>query len=464
MAQSWTTFGIDLHLDLDTAHGRRTGLEQGLRDAIRDGRLAPRTRLPSTRALAAELGLARGTVSTAYEQLIAEGYLVARRGSGTAVAVLPRQTSGGGRTPMRVDGQRRPGDPDLTAFPVAGWLRATRRALAAAPAEAYYYGDPRGRIELRSALADYLGRTRGVLASPDQIIITSGYLQALALLAQVLRERGTTAVAMEDPGVRFHQTVVARAGLRVLPLPVDESGARTDLLRDGEIGGEAGAVVVTPAHQYPTGATLHPARRHTLAQWARARGGLVIEDDYDGEFRYDRQPVGSVQGTAPDQVAYVGSASKTLGPALRLGWLVLPHHLVDAVADAKLHHDHHTETIGQLTLAEFITGHDYDRHIRASRLRYRKRRDLLLARLQPTTAVRGAAAGLHAMISLPPGGPDEAAVLARTAGSGLPVTGLAEHWHDPGADHPPGVVVGYAACSDGAYPAALDTLGRALMS
>ncbi len=357
----------------------------------------------------------------------------------------------------------RPGSPDVAGFPVAAWQRAARRALARAPAAAFGYGDPRGRIELRAALAGYLGRTRGVLARPEQIVITSGMLQSLALLGRVLTAAGPATIAMEDPGLPLHREAAAGAGLTVLPLPVDGDGARV-----GELAGSgARAVVVTPAHQYPTGVVLHPDRRHWLARWAAATGALIIEDDYDGEFRYDRQPVGAVQGVAPGQVAYFGTASKTLGPGLRLGWLVLPPGLVRPVAEAKRLADSQAESPGQLTLAEMITGHDYDRQVRASRLRYRRRRDLLIARLRPRAgrplpgyALQGIAAGLHALVTLPGDGPGEDDIVARAAERGLAIEGLAGHWHDPAsqADRTSGILVGYATPAERAYPAALDTL------
>ena len=285
MPEDWATFGVDLHLETDAGTGRRSGLERALRDAIRSGRLAPHARLPSTRALAADLGLSRGTVSAAFDQLVAEGFLAVRQGSGTIVSDLPQRPSpagegrpgGADRVPRH---DLRPGRPDVSLFPVAAWLRATRRALGGARSEIYGYGDPRGRIELRTALAEYLGRARGVLAAPDQIVITSGYVQALALLARVLGAAGTAAIAMEDPGLEFHREVVRRSGLTALPLPVDDRGARTETLT-GITGRAAGAVVVTPAHQYPTGATLHPARRHALAEWARDGG----RPDHRGRLR-----------------------------------------------------------------------------------------------------------------------------------------------------------------------------------
>ncbi|MFC7550646.1 PLP-dependent aminotransferase family protein [Plantactinospora sp. GCM10030261] len=475
----WANFGIDLHVELDRSAGRRAGLERALREAIRDGRLATDARLPASRTLAAQLGLSRGTVSAAYDQLIAEGYLTAVPGSATRVArltgVTPLSAEPGATAPpdgaFRYD--LRPGSPDVTSFPTDAWLRATRRALAAAPATAYGYGDPRGTVELRTALAGYLGRARGVLATPGRILVTSGSVQALALLAEVLRDEAGqhTAIAMENPGLAFHREVVLRRGVPVLPLPVDGCGARTDLLSTAGYAGVR-AVLVTPAHQYPTGVTLHPDRRHALADWARATGGLVIEDDYDGEFRYDRQPVGAVQQLAPEHTVYLGTAAKTLAPGLRLAWMVPPERLVEPLAEAKRHADAQTEVIGQLTLADLIGSHGYDRHVRACRLRYRRRRDLLVDRLGPPLpgrpAPRGVAAGLHALIDLPPSGRSEATVLAAAARQGLALAGLTSHWHPAGGDgpvrQPPGIIVGYGTPGTHRYPAAVDTLVRVLRS
>jgi GntR family transcriptional regulator/MocR family aminotransferase len=459
MAISWADFGVDLHLDLDPGSGRRLALEQALRAAIRSGRLAPQTRLPSTRTLAAELSLARNTVAVAYEQLIAEGYLTARTGSGTTVVGLPeRPAAVTPHTPTaapRYD--LRPGSPDVTTFPVDAWVRATRRALAAAPSSAFDHGDPRGRIELRSALAEYLGRARGVLADPARILICSGYVQALALLARLVEGP----VAMEDPGLAFHRDVVRHAGADVLALPVDDQGACTDQLGSGDLA-SARAAVLTPAHQYPTGVTLHPVRRHSAVAWASANGGLLIEDDYDGEFRYDRQPIGALQGMAPDNVVYIGTAAKTLSPALRLAWMVLPERLVEPVAQAKRLTDLQTEGLGQLTLAELITSHAYDRHVRACRLHYRRRRDLLIERLGRHHHLHGIAAGLHALVQLPATGPSEEDVVERAAAHGLAVSALHPHWHTPSRAETQGLIVGYATPTTASYPAALDTLARAL--
>jgi GntR family transcriptional regulator / MocR family aminotransferase len=459
MAIGWANLGVDLHLDLDAGGGRRFALEQALREAIRSGRLAPQARLPSTRVLAAELGLSRNTVAAAYEQLIAEGYLTARTGSGTTVVGLPaRAAAVASRTQTaapRYD--LRPGSPDVATFPVDGWVRATRRALAAAPTSAFDYCDPRGRIELRTALAEYLGRARGVLADPEHVVVCSGYVQALALLARVVEG----AIAMEDPGLAFHRDVVRHAGADVLALPVDDQGARTDRLGSGDLA-SALAAVLTPAHQYPTGVTLHPARRRTAIAWASASRGLLIEDDYDGEFRYDRQPVGALQGMAPEHVVYVGTAAKTLAPALRLAWMVLPRRLVEPVAQAKRLTDLHTDAIGQLTLAELVTSHSYDRHVRSCRLHYRRRRDLLIERLSRRHRLHGIAAGLHTLIRLPDTGPGEEAIVERAAARGLAVSGLRAHWHTPSGAEAQGLIVGYATPSTASYPAALDTLARVL--
>ncbi|MFI1723688.1 PLP-dependent aminotransferase family protein [Streptomyces sp. NPDC020489] len=444
---------MDLHIELGSVEGRRAGLERALRDAVREGRLAPGARLPATRRLAAELGVSRGTVKSAYDQLVAEGYLTARQGSGTQVASLPSVHEQPPEASARTRAPRfdlRPGSPDVGSFPAAAWLRSLRRAIATAPSLAYDYGDPRGRIELRTALSGYLGRARGVVAPPERIVITSGYVQGLALLTRVL-DGGE--IAMEDPGLPFHREVVRRGGGTVVPVRVDERGARAEEL------GEPAAVVLTPAHQYPTGVTLHPERRRAFTDWARARGGLIVEDDYDGEFRYDRQPVGALQGMAPGHVVYLGTASKTLGPALRLGWMVLPPQLVDAVADAKLHSDHHTESIGQLALADLIGSHAYDRHVRACRLRYRRRRDQLLHRLGARRPVRGIAAGLHALVEVA----DEKEALARAGAEGLAVGHLGDHWHAPDAQgRPQGLVVGYGTPRERVYPEALEALGKVL--
>ncbi|MEU1704578.1 PLP-dependent aminotransferase family protein [Streptomyces sp. NPDC005706] len=398
MANPWANLGVDLHLEPAGTGGLRRGLTDALRDAVRTGRLAPGTRLPSSRSLAGDLGIARNTVAEAYADLVAEGWLTARQGSGTRVAeravIPPAVDAPRRRPPGRPAYSLVPGTPDLAAFPRTEWLKAARRALATAPFDALGYGDPRGRPELRTALAGYLARVRGVRADPGTIMITAGFSHALRVLGTLLRARGVRSVAVE---------------------------------------------------------------------WARRTGALVLEDDYDGEFRYDRQPVGALQGLDPGRVVHLGTTSKSLAPGLRLGWMVLPPSLVEEAAAAKGRID----TVGvldQLTLAEFLTSGAYDRHVRSARLRYRRRRDALAAAVAeraPGVRVTGIAAGLHAVLRLPPG--SEQSVVQAATWQGLALHGLSHHRH-PGALAEPAdaLVVGYGTPPDSAWAGALEALCRAL--
>ncbi|MCF6525144.1 PLP-dependent aminotransferase family protein [Streptomyces sp. JJ36] len=458
-----TVGGVDLHLDLEAGRGLRASLMRALRAAVRNGRLSPGTRLPSSRALAADLGIARNTVADAYAELVAEGWLTARQGSGTRVArraeppgrPVPgprREPAGRHRATARPRHDLRSGRPDTSAFPRAAWLTSARRALSTAPHSAFGYADPLGRPELRRALADYLARSRGVRADPDRILIGAGFVDALDTLARVLHG----GVAVEAYGLWFHRDILTRAGLSVPPLPLDAHGTRVAALA------EAGprAVLLTPAHQYPTGVPLHPDRRAAVVDWARGRDGLVLEDDYDGEFRYDRRPVGAVQGLDPDRVLYLGTASKSLAPALRLGWTVLPDSLVDPVLAVRA--ERHHGALDQLTLADFLERGAYDRHVRAMRQRYRRRRDRLVATLAerlPQLRVTGLAAGLHAVLELPPG--SEQRVVHAATRRGLAVEGLSRFRH-PGAAPGPmdrdALVVGYGAPPEHAWPSTLDAL------
>ncbi len=450
---------MDLHLDLPSARVR-AALEAALREAVQQGRLAAGTRLPSSRALAADLGIARNTVAEAYAQLVAEGWLTARQGSGTTVAdaapaVAPTAVTAPSPPVPPARFSLRAGSPDLSAFPRSAWLAAARRALNAAPVQALGYGDPRGRPELRAALTAYLARTRGVRATPDQILVCSGFVQGLALLCQVLRNRGATTLAVEEYGQPANLGILAAHSLTPAMLEVDGGGAVLDLAAD--------AAVLTPAHQFPLGPALSPPRRAQAARWAADGGGLIIEDDYDGEFRYDRQPVGALQALAPEHVVYAGTASKSLAPGMRLGWLVLPASLVDEVVAAKARADAHTGSFEQLTLAEFITSGAYDRHIRRARLAYRRRRDLLLAALArhtPQVRVTGIAAGLHAVAELP-AGLDEDEVVARAADRGLGVDGLRAYALGTRASGQ-ALVVGYATPPGYAYTAAVARLCAAI--
>jgi GntR family transcriptional regulator / MocR family aminotransferase len=321
MRETWAISGVDLHLDLEGTRVR-AALESALRDALRSGRLGPGTRLPSSRALAADLDIARNTVADAYGQLVAEGWLTARAGSGTRVAQRgpPAETSS---SPAESAGAQtrydlRPGTPDLAAFPRSAWLAAARRALSTAPFDALGYADARGLRQLRGALAEYLAWARGVSVSASRIVICSGFTQGLALLCHALRARGARTLAVEEAVLPSTREIARAAGLALISLPVDDGGAAV-----GELGG-VDAVLLTAAHQFPLGVPLAARRRAHVVEWARQTGALIIEDDYDGEFRYDRHPLGALQAFSPEHVVYAGTASKTLAPGLRLGWLVAP--------------------------------------------------------------------------------------------------------------------------------------------
>ncbi|WP_327379732.1 MocR-like pyridoxine biosynthesis transcription factor PdxR [Streptomyces sp. NBC_01212] len=465
MTDSWAAFGADLHIE-PVGAGLRSGLMNALREAVRTGRLTPGTRLPSSRTLASDLGIARNTVADAYAELVAEGWLTARQGSGTRVAqraAAPGPAArGAGPRPVR----RRPahnlmpGSPDLSSFPRAEWLKASRRALAAAPDAAFGYDDPRGRVELRTVLADYLARARGVYANPEHIVICSGFVHGLTLMGKVLRRHGVRGAAVESYGLDIHWNILAEAGLRTPGIPVDALGARTGALRETP---GVGAVLLTPAHQFPTGVPLHPDRRAEAVDWARSSGGLILEDDYDGEFRYDRQPVGALQGLDPERVVYLGTASKSLAPGLRLAWMVLPGGLVEEVCEAKGGFDWMSGALDQLTFAELIASGAYDRHVRAMRLRYRRRRDQLveaLAERAPDLRVSGIAAGLHAVLELPDG--TEQTVVQAATWQGLALERLSRFRHpdtEPGRD---GLVIGYGTPSESGWAGALDALCRVL--
>ncbi|HEV2979845.1 MAG TPA: PLP-dependent aminotransferase family protein [Solirubrobacteraceae bacterium] len=407
MAKSGTTYAgsPELLVELRRGNGRplRAQLEDGLREAARSGVLEAGARLPATRALAGDLGVSRRLVVDAYAQLLAEGYLTARPGAGTYVSDAASAASAPTRAhaPKPLAFDFFPGYPDLAAFPRRAWMRALRETLASTPAASLGYPDAHGAPELRLALAEHLRRVRGVVADPQRIVVCSGTAQALVLLARAL---GGPHLAVEDPGLPPHRLILAEHGARLSPLPVDADGARVgELPRIAAASGSIAGVLVTPAHQSPTGVAMAPARRAALLEWAAAGSGYVIEDDYDAEYRYDRSPLAALQGLAPDKVIYLGTVSKTLAPALRLGWLVLPPALVDAVAQQRSIVDHGAPTIDQLALARLISGGAYDRHLRVARRSYRARRDALVAAVRrhlPGARVTGLAAGLHAIVRL----------------------------------------------------------------
>ncbi|MGW0766075.1 MocR-like pyridoxine biosynthesis transcription factor PdxR [Streptomyces sp. NPDC002676] len=422
MPLEWSSSPPELLLAVDRTSGRplRAQLEHGLRDAIRTGRLRVGERLPSSRELARTLGLSRGLVQECYAQLLAEGYLVTRPGSATRVAAGAAAPPGA--VPPRTAAPRlladfRWGVPDLGSFPVQDWLWATREAARAMPTAEFDYGDPRGGAVLREVLAGYLRRVRAAAAGPEHLVVCNGYAQGLGLALRVLADGGVRTVAHEDPGSPGTVgAAAAAAGLRAVPVPVDAHGIDVRALA----ATDARAVVVTPAHQWPTGVALAPERRLALIEWARERDAFVIEDDYDAEFRYDREPVGALQGLAPDRVVSLGTVSKSLAPALRIGWMVCPPALAEPLTEHKHRSDRGTPTLDQLALARLIESGRFDRHLRRMRATYAARRTTLLAALAehaPGLPVTGLAAGFHAVAHLLAGADEHHVVTSARARS-----------------------------------------------
>jgi GntR family transcriptional regulator / MocR family aminotransferase len=421
-------------------------IERSLREQIRTGRLAAGSALPSTRGLAGELGVSRGVVSEAYGQLAAEGYLTMSQGAPVHVATAVRAAPA--RPPATSLAQSfaydfRPSLPDLVGFPREAWLRSLRSAVRDSPLDALGYPDPRGAPDLREALAGYLGRVRGADAEPENVIVCTGFMQGLSLLCRALRAHGVERVAVEEPGWHSHRLIVEQSGLEVVVVPVDERGLRVDLLVDSD----AAAAIVTPAHQFPTGVVLAPERRRELIEWAEEER-LVVEDDYDSEYRYDRVAVGALQGLAPEHVAYVGSASKRLAPGMRLGWMLAPSWLTWELSAGKTVEDGGSEVLGQLALADFIARGELDRHIRRTRLRYERRREALLGALRrwlPQARPSQASAGLFELVRLP-AETNEPALVRAAAERGVGVEGLALHRY--AAKEEPALLLGYAAMAE----------------
>jgi GntR family transcriptional regulator / MocR family aminotransferase len=451
--------GLLIELDRRGESPLHEQIEQELRGAIRSGRLAPGTRLPSTRGLAAELSVSRGVVSEAYGQLAAEGYLVTSQGAPVRVAGAVRATDArpSARSLVRAPAYDfHPGLPDVAGFPREAWLRSIRTAVGSSRLDALAYGDPRGAPELREALSHYLGRARGADADPEHMLVCGGFTQGLSLLCRALRSRGIEQVAIEEPGWHNHRLIVEQSGLEVVPIPVDRHGLRVDLLA----ATDASAAIVSPAHQFPTGAVLSAERRAALIEWAEEER-LVIEDDYDAEYRYDRVAVGALQGLASDHVLYMGSASKRLAPGLRLGWMLMPSWLTWELTSAKMVEDGGSEVVGQLALADFVERGELDRHLRRMRSRYQQRRSVLLEALRrwlPHGRPSEAQAGLFELVHLPEG-LDEAAFVHAAAALGVGVEGLSLHRFVPAG--PPGVLLGYANLAEPAINQGVRLLGQA---
>ncbi|MEV0121957.1 PLP-dependent aminotransferase family protein [Streptomyces sp. NPDC050703] len=462
-------------------------LAREIRSAIADGRLATGSRLPATRTLADELRVSRGVVTEAYRRLGEDGHVAGRRRGGTVVLAVPHRPAPAPAPPPEAPAARHlftappgpdvfealraaparvdltPGRPDLAAFPRTAWLRAERAALADLSPAAFGYGDPRGAPALREAVARWLSRNRGINAGPDDVMIVNGTAQALRLLVDVLRAEGVDRVAVEDPGslgVRQHLHP-----LPTPPVPVDAQGVRVDALRaEG-----AAAVLLTPAHQFPTGVVLGGERRRALMEWAR-EGGLIIEDDYDAEHRYDRPAVPALRAQLPEHVCYTGSVSKLLAPALRIGWLLAPRAYRPALVDARRLADLGSAALPQASLARLMESGDLERHLRLIRGHHRRRRDAMIAGIRthlPGATVHGAAAGLHLTLTWPHEADTDAAggtaadadtALATAAlRSGIKVHPLSWHTQRP---HPPGLVLGYAAVPPAPLTEALAELGR----
>ena len=455
---SRTTSDRDLLLTLRRGRGSRAALEQALRDAIRDGRLQAGAVLPSTRVLARDLGMARSTVSEAYAQLTAAGYLMSRQGAATWVASGAARVQFETADPAPAAAPRfdlRPHAPDLSSFPRGLWLRALRHALAGATPDVFGPGDPQGRRELRAALAEYLTRARGVLTTPARLIVCNGFSQGLKLICDVLRARGASRVGVEDPSLWRLAEIVRTAGLESVPIPVDGEGLVVEGLDELDVA----AVLVTPAHQFPLGSTMSPARRAALLAWAERQDAVVIEDDYDGEFRYDRRPIGALQGLDPNRVVYAGTAAKTLAPGVRLGWLSLPPWMLGPAVEIRTVVERFAGVLDQLALAQLIDSGEFDRHVRAMRRTYRRRRDMLVSavsRAAPDLSVRGIEAGLHAVLELP----DyllEGELLSRAERCSIGLHGLGPYRHGVYAG-PQALLVSYGRPPDHAFSASLRAL------
>jgi GntR family transcriptional regulator/MocR family aminotransferase len=462
MADDWSSseFALLLALDPGPRYGAR--LQARMREALRSGSPARDDRLPSSRELASQLGVARGTVVPAYEQLVAEGYLVSTPGGRTRVSSAAARTAppaAPAPNPLHARFDLRPGVPELRSFPATDWSWALSEAARRIRPADLDYGTPQGHRFAREVIAGHLLRARAAAVDPEQVVLATGFAQCVTLTFAALAAQGVRTLAVEDPGDRSIDAAARDAGLIVVPIRVDEQGLDVAELERSR----ADAVVVTPAHQAPTGAVLSPERRTALAAWAARTGGWIVEDDYDSEFRYDRRPVGSLQGLAPDRVILIGTTSKTHAPGLRIAWIAAPAALRSAIVDEKRDHDRGSSAIDQLAFALLVDSGRHDRHVRAMRARYASRRRTVLAALAarlPELSLTGVDAGFHGVLALP-SGLRERQVIDAGAAASLRLTGLAAATVARD-DLPPSLVIGFGNLDDESVPDAVDALAWVL--
>lgn len=448
--------GLLLLVDRSQPRSFSRQVEEQIRSGIQSGALAANEHLPSGRVLAEDLGVSRGVVMRAYAQLAAEGYVTLRQGAAPTVRAAIRS---GSETVHSENGHRsvaydlRPHLPEVATFPRQPWLRAVREALEQARTADLTYSNPRGLWSLRVDVANYLSRARGVLALPERTLITAGSTHTLSLVSRMLARQGRTRMAFENPSHPLLRAVASRGGQTVVRAEIDERGVRPEAIEAAE------SVFVSPAHQFPTGVALTPERRSRLIEWAEEGDALILEDDYDAEFRYDRAPIGALQGLAPEQVIYMGSTGKTFAPALRIGWAVIPAALYDDMARELFTNMLHVSGLDQLAFAKFLHRNDFDRHLRRMRQLYRSRRDLVVSVLRdllPNHSVRGLAAGLHVILEMP-SHTAAAAVRNEAAAAGIVVESV-EHYAFPNYAGPAGLVIGYGGLPEPTLEAAIRRL------
>jgi GntR family transcriptional regulator / MocR family aminotransferase len=457
----------------------------GLRQAILSGTFRADSRLPSTRDLADQLGISRTVVLLAYDQLLAEGFVAGRHGSGTYVAkglassrlvtskkstklrlskfgcaaeqAAPALDFQARRSPLhRYDFASGRSESDIETFPFEMWRRILLRRARRAPVVELDYGPAAGSLVLREAICGHLRRSRAVVCDPSEIIVVNGSQQALDLIVRVLLERGDP-VAIENPSYQGTREILLAAGARLHPVPVDREG-----LHPAELPENARICFVTPSHQFPTGAILPLARRLALLEWARRKNSVIVEDDYDGEFRYEGQPLESLQGLDSEgRIIYVGTFSRTVFPALRVGYLIVPKSLAAAFTAAKWLNDQHSATLEQQTLAEFITTGAYERHLRRVRRRNASRRSALLDAIHKHLAdlveLTGDGSGAH-VILWPRKRVSEDAVIAQAASRGVGISGISRYFLKQPS--PPGIMLGYCRMKEEGIREGIRRLGE----